>query len=158
MRETRQKKERKEEVRTGTGRRTVEKKNVRGAAVKRTAGEKGLRIGPARKSGGEEAGRRKIIAGDIAGEETGRKAVRTGMRKSMEKPRVKNDSQAVKREEKTKRAPMPEVNEVKKLKAEEAVNETKIEGRNAVIEAFRSGRTVDTTGFSCWKAVRKGRS
>ncbi|MBR4764277.1 MAG: 23S rRNA (guanosine(2251)-2'-O)-methyltransferase RlmB [Lachnospiraceae bacterium] len=38
---------------------------------------------------------------------------------------------------------MPEVNEVKKLKAEEAVNETKIEGRNAVIEAFRSGRTVD---------------
>ena len=150
MRETRQKKERKEEVRTGTGRRTVEKKNVRGAAVKRTAGEKGLRIGPARKSGGEEAGRRKIIAGEetgrrknIAGEETGRKAVRTGMRKSMEKPRVKNDSQAVKREEKTKRAPMPEVNEVKKLKAEEAVNETKIEGRNAVIEAFRSGRTVD---------------
>ena len=150
MRETRQKKERKEEVRTGTGRRTVEKKNVRGAAVKRTAGEKGLRIGPARKSGGEEAGRRKIIAGEetgrrknIAGEETGRKAVRTGMRKSMEKQREKNDSQAVKREEKTKRAPMPEVNEVKKLKAEEAVNETKIEGRNAVIEAFRSGRTVD---------------
>ena len=149
MRETRQKKERKEEVRTGTGRRTVEKKNVRGAAVKRNAGEKGLRIGAARKSG-EEAGRRKSIAAEetgrrpnIAGEETGRKAVRTGMRKSMEKPRVKNDSQAVKREEKTKRAPMPEVNEVKKLKAEEAVNETKIEGRNAVIEAFRSGRTVD---------------
>ncbi len=150
MRETRQKKERKEEVRTGTGRRTVEK-NARGAAVKRNAGEKGLRIGAARKSGSEETGRRKNIAAEetgrrknIAGDETGRKAVRTGMRKGMEKPRVKNDSQAVKREEKAaKRAPMPEVNEVKKLKAEEAVNETRIEGRNAVIEAFRSGRTVD---------------